>query len=382
MTANTLQSRTFEIVRFPLILCIVSIHSAVYFEPEALSTLSLGSLSDLYNLSFVLVTKVLASIALPSFFLISGYLFFVNLESWSWRTYLHKMKRRFWTLLVPFLFWNTFYIANELLKSLKKYGFSGVAFEQFREWCQGFDSIFSMFWDGVVLSSGIDMLGFSYTSAVPVNVPLWFLRELIVLACIAPLFYQLLKRIPWITILLLLICLFTKVWIHIHGFSTLSTFYFFTGAVFSIHRRNIVDDISRHRCSSVVLSAFLTVVSLYTYQRGFVWAQYSSTLRVIITIIALFNICSWIVSKGVNLPSAWNKGSFFVYLTHCVSILWWSPLTIVMLLFEKVSSSQAIMWRLMQMLLVPIATTAVCLVFYCILSRFLPRTTRFITGKR
>lgn len=382
MTAITLQSRTFDIARLPLILFIVSMHSAVYFQPETLSTLSLESLSDIYNLCFVLFAEVLASIALPSFFMISGYLFFVNLESWSWKTYLNKMKRRFWTLLVPFLLWNTFFIANELLKPLKKYGFTDMAFEQFREWCRGYDSILSMFWDSVVLSSGTDMLGFHYTSAVPVNVPLWFLRELMVLACIAPLFYKLLKRIPWITILLLLTCLCTKVWIHIHGFSTQSTFYFFAGAVFSIHGRNIVNDFSRYRWSSGVLSILLIVLSLYIYQRGYVWNRYVSTLRVLITIIAFFNICSWIVSKGVNLPSFWNKGSFFVYLTHCFPILWWSPLTVVMLLFEKISCSQAIVWRLMQMLLVPIATAAVCLVFYCILSRFLPRTTRLITGNR
>lgn len=55
-----------------------------------------------WNIAFSRVTHI----AVPTFFLISGFLFFVNFQEWSWEGYKKKMSSRVKTLLIPYVFWN------------------------------------------------------------------------------------------------------------------------------------------------------------------------------------------------------------------------------------------------------------------------------------
>lgn len=82
-----LQSRTIEWLRFPLVVAVVFIHS--FGEPKEyvlpLQNISTFSGVDIYNLTRICFSHVLTHIAVPVFFVISGYLFFYNVKEFTIR---------------------------------------------------------------------------------------------------------------------------------------------------------------------------------------------------------------------------------------------------------------------------------------------------------
>ena len=105
----------------------------------------LGSGWDTYQVLKLVVSQTLVKAAMPMFFFISGYLFFGNVEKWNWQTYQQKIKRRGKTLLIPYIIWN-------LLMAVMLRPFSPSIF------CE------------------------------PANMPLWFLRDLIVVSLLTPIY--------------------------------------------------------------------------------------------------------------------------------------------------------------------------------------------------
>ena len=106
--------KVFDLLRFPLIVGVVFIHS--FGNPFDYGALNFHHLSgmDCYNIIRVSISKVLTHVCVPTFYFISGYLFFKGLETWNVEKFMQKLKRRVKTLLVPFLIWNTISILNTL----------------------------------------------------------------------------------------------------------------------------------------------------------------------------------------------------------------------------------------------------------------------------
>jgi len=88
-----------DTIKFPLIAGIVLIHS---YHP-VLETLSPTAQTVRYFLS-----NGLANIAVPAFFLVSGYLLFRN-TTWSGKVYLSKLKSRLLTIVIPYVIWTVAY---------------------------------------------------------------------------------------------------------------------------------------------------------------------------------------------------------------------------------------------------------------------------------
>ena len=90
-------------LRFPMIVLVTFAHS--YGEvAEGFSLLS--SEWNTYEFLKLLVSQTLVKVAVPVFFIMSGYLFFANVEKWSLKVYKAKILRRVKTLLIPYLIWN------------------------------------------------------------------------------------------------------------------------------------------------------------------------------------------------------------------------------------------------------------------------------------
>lgn len=78
---SQLTYKVFDWLRFPLIVGVVFIHSfGTPFNYEALDINNLYGI-DYYNLFRVSISKVLTHVCVPTFYFISGYLFFKGLES-------------------------------------------------------------------------------------------------------------------------------------------------------------------------------------------------------------------------------------------------------------------------------------------------------------
>ena len=71
------------------------------------------------NFLIKICSDIIPAIAVPSFFLISGFLFYLNKKD----SYTVKLKKRIYTLLIPYLAWNTISIIVHSLYFIKTTGF-------------------------------------------------------------------------------------------------------------------------------------------------------------------------------------------------------------------------------------------------------------------
>lgn len=124
------------------------------------------------------ISQGVARVAVPLFFLVSGYLFFLG--QWSWSKYADKLKRRINTLLIPFLFWNlatwAIYTAGRRIPQTKAYFGGGV-------------------WPPAGHVSILCYVGglFGICERYPIDYQFWFIRDLIALVLLAPVIYFLLR---------------------------------------------------------------------------------------------------------------------------------------------------------------------------------------------
>lgn len=102
MEKKNLQSKVIDVLRFPMIVGVVLWHS--FFE--GIMGLDIpDSGIPIYHTTSFFISRILASVAVPLFFFISGYLFFFR-TTFSVDVYKKKLKSRIKTLLIPYLFWN------------------------------------------------------------------------------------------------------------------------------------------------------------------------------------------------------------------------------------------------------------------------------------
>jgi len=314
----------------------------------------------------------------------SGYLFFISFKEWSWTKYLDKLKRRVHSLLIPYLLWNLIFILISILKTFYNRGWNADAVGRISGWYHAKGGIIHMLWDCQTIGSArTDMLGFQYYSKTPVNVSLWFLRDLMVVCIFAPIIYWLLRKLPIPTLILLLVCLYSNVWIHVTGFSISCAFYFCLGAAFAVSGRDMVQSFAKFRSLSLICALSLSIYSIYYWKQSHVWLPALNTVQDVVSVIATFNVASWLVEHGFSAPSLWSKGSFFVYVTHSLFIfLLWSPLSISIKILNRVLPDSNPICHLLQFLLVPVLTACICLSIYWLLKRFLPRTCALLMGSR
>ena len=99
-------------MRFPLIVLIVYTHNQGVGTPLGEVSISWANFSDIdaYNLLRLVITEVIARAAVPSFFILSGYLFFFGKTSLSRETLLKDLKNEFGLYLFRLSFCIQFFL--------------------------------------------------------------------------------------------------------------------------------------------------------------------------------------------------------------------------------------------------------------------------------
>lgn len=155
-----------------------------------------GSLSEFVRLLLLYVCQC----AVPLFFVISGYLFFINIQSFSFQTYKKKFISRIKSILIPYLIWNALYI---LFHTIQSFAFPAQMAALGKTVIQEFTIMdyLSCFWRNSVMGAGNEYF--------PINIPLWYLRDLFVMCLITPAIWLLLKYLKqWFVVILAAIYLF------------------------------------------------------------------------------------------------------------------------------------------------------------------------------
>ena len=85
------QSKVIEWLRFALAALVVFMHAPVIGVENYSENIYSGGVLPVL---MILIKRGIGSVAVPTFFFISGYLFFVKLEHWSWDVFAQKIKKR------------------------------------------------------------------------------------------------------------------------------------------------------------------------------------------------------------------------------------------------------------------------------------------------
>ena len=358
-TNEEILSQTIAFLRFPLIAGVVLIHSVL--DEIAIKGVSIMPPDGHWfydNISY-LFSGIFAHIAVPLFFFISGFLFFYKTPAFTKEVYGRKLKKRVHTLLIPYIFWN---FAVALLIFLSAVFFSGLKSEAGME---VFDYTFQdwlwAFWN--------------YDGYHPINVPLWFIRDLMVVMLFSPLVYWLVKKLKQYVLIVLGICWIADFWFTLPGFSITALFFFSFGAYFSIHGINFAVKGQSYWWQTGVLYLLLSLVVLAL--REYEWCTYLKNISILIGIFCAVSLTAHFIGKGSwRVNKFLSESSFFIYAYHGMF------LALVVKAVCNALHPQGDAMLLLVYFLSPAIIILAGLGAYYVLKKYLPRTTAFITGGR
>lgn len=190
-----------DLIRVLLTIGIVSLHSTIT---------DLANSTPVYD-GVIKAILTVTQVCVPLFYALSGYLFFRNVpddpsSNWFWT----KLRSRFLSLFVPFIIANCialaiYYATMHFFPSMIS-GYLGDSWK---------DPVF-VFWKG------------------PINLSLWFIRELIVVTILSPIIFLIVKHFRWWGVLILGLLLVLRI-------GPAPLFYYSTGACLSVWKINPVE---------------------------------------------------------------------------------------------------------------------------------------------
>ena len=271
---RTSQYDIFTQLRLPLIILVTYAHSYGGVT-EGYSVL--GSEWDSYEVLKIVMSQTLVKVAMPTFFVISGYLFFANVEQFNKVIYWQKIRRRIKTLLIPYIIWN-------LLMAVKLKTFN-----------------LSIFWS-------------------PANMPLWFLRDLMIVMLLTPIIYIGVKKLGWCIFAILLPIYVTGIWAIQPGPNPYAISFFTLGAFLSIKKIDIIDTCKRFEVPAYLLSAAFGLAMILTFNTH-VFPLLMLCFRVV-SVATVFCMAYQILSNtNRRIPKIACESSYFIYLAHYVFFL-------------------------------------------------------------
>lgn len=203
-------SRRLDLLKFLLVVGVVLIHAerAIHaYMPDPGLTLRVVNTFLGWNLLQVCV---------PMLFVISGFLFATSSPSPGLREYLRMLGRKLRTIGVPYLFFNT--LAVLIILAFRKFPYIGDIHTLEER------GIFS-------LITGI--------GGLPIISPLWFLRDLLFLFALSPLFRFLAARVPLAGLAAVFLVWNLPFGAYIGGLETRGVFFFFAGYVLAATRSRL-----------------------------------------------------------------------------------------------------------------------------------------------
>lgn len=301
---DSLLSKTISFLRFPLIVGVVFIHSNI------LVVNAQGTVMRFDKWPFVafvmnLFSSVFADVCVPLFFFISGFLFFYY-SDFSKEIYISKVKKRVKTLFVPYIIWNFVAFIILLIQVHPKVI---RFFPLLKDYRVDIVSFLSSFW---VTNLPIRMSG----PANPINTPLWFIRDLMVLVLLSPIIWWLIKKTKMTIVITLGIVWFFLLgqYIGFPGLCHQSLFFFPLGAYFGINRLNFVE--MARKCTWMPFIYFVLAFTdaLLTNEPYKHFVHNSEILLGMITFV--FWASSLLEKEKIHVNTFLAGASFFVYALH------------------------------------------------------------------
>lgn len=378
MNYDVLQSKTIDYLRFPLAVLVVFIHTSQ--TNVALPSINFANLSgtDVHDILTIVFSRTIATIAVPLFFVMSGYLFFFNVKEWGKHEYLRKLKSRIRTLFIPYLIWNAIVLALSVGRALYIYHSSGEV-NHILEQLSTVSGWLKPFWNQSQYGPVSNILGQQFYVTFPYNGPFWFIRDLIGMCLVSPLIYLVARYGKVWALAVLGLALYSFVWIHIPGFGIEAFTYFTLGAYFSIHKKNLVEQSRRVKTLFGIISVIAFALTLYGLPDigRFSLSRAANLLFIVTGGVSVINLTAVLLDKGkIYVSTLLSKSSFMIFAAHGLL------LTAIKPLFDYVFRSDSIISNILYYFLLPLSTCVVCVVAYYILTRYFPRLATILVGSR
>lgn len=348
----------FDNLRFPLIILVIFVHGN-FFDDNVLLDLN----SVYYTIS-QLISVIIASVAVPTFFIISGCLFFRDYPNFNKSLYISKLKKRLWTLFVPYILWNLiiwgcFSVFKTLLPSFTSGGIPSLVGFSFHD-------VYQVFFAG------------------PIDYPLWYVRDLIIMTILAPLIYYIIlkPRIGYIFLLALLLSWMAGYQVLLFGNNVIKPLLFFSLGAF-INKINycagggkMVEDILNifqfKTFCYLFICAYLFICVLVTYINV---PDYKIKVITLMGILSIF-LFVYLFQKPFTFISKKIDGGciFFIFAVHGQMIV--VTKRVISKLIEPTS-----IYTVPAYFLNIITITITCIVLYKIAKKIAPHLMSILVGR-
>lgn len=350
-------SQVVSLLRFPLILLVVSIHA---LNPQqVLPELNASNYIYIYIYINEAIGHSLARIAVPLFFVFAGYYTFYR-KDWSRPAlWLSEWKKKGKNLLLPYLLWNTLYLLLLWGKTALPEALGHSPEDPFR--ITGLGQLISFY--------GMDVLDY----------PLWFVRDLLVLTLLAPLSYGLVSKLRGWLLLPLLLLYFLGWGLPLAGFSGYSLFWFHLGAVGGYLGLDPLPALRRARPWLIPLAS-LALLGLPYFSHSPYHAQLEAFTLLLGSALAvtLGEMCLERLPQ-LSTKLLWaERYVFFIYAAHAVLLINWARGLVYRVPFLRGEGLPEVLtyffiWAL---------TLLLCLGLYHLLQRWCPRALKILCGGR
>lgn len=370
---DSILSQVITALRFPLIVLVLFVHSnfkgvsfawdnalkASFSLPIGNINLSLGTFIDF-------ISGSLAPLANPFFFFISGLLFF-HCKQFTRKVYINKIRHRLQSLLIPYILWNLLFLLIIVIGSSLRPGWTAIIDKPLSNFT--IKDYLLIFWD-------TSLIGQKGGLATPIDIPLWFVRNLMVLSLASPFIYRTIHLLSrWHKSLALFMLIIFLYAIHYlpdqwEGWGQ-SLLFFSLGATFTILKWDVTKLFKPYGIYGIIGACL------------FYWAQLANLMYAAL-IVTIISLTTYIIERrqqqGLTsklIPNILTDSSFFIYAAHTLPqgiILWslkleWLPIT--------GATSALIVYFLS-----PVILTTVCLLSFILLRRISPISLYFLTGGR
>lgn len=345
-------SQTVEMMRFPLIVLVVVAHMVPFATPQVQLTINID---DIYVFLSELFSHNLAKISVRCYFLISGYFFFKFLENWDWGVFQEKLRKKVRTLFIPYVIWNAVLLIAIVVKH---HAFDLVGLGKDEGWYMlKSTTLYDWFW------------------GMPVNFPLWYMRDLIVMVIMAPLFFWFFKYTKFFGLLILGGLYLSLIEFNVPGISTTALFFFGAGSYLAINNIDIISLFVKYWVGIAAVTVLALLVA--TFNNG--TAIHEPILRIfiilgVITTVSLFDY----LTKFEGLKKVFFKlapTTFFIYVVHEIYIINWLKGALQRIAPEG--------WeRLVGYFIVPWICITICIGLFYLIRRLFPGLMNIALGGR
>ena len=336
MQMNPEISRNITLLRYPAIVLVVMIHNVFEYAPLPVFC---KYFERFFSYSF-------PQVGVPIFFAASGYLLF-HKAAFENATCLELMKRRFPSLVIPYIFWNAavlaFYLIGPLLPVLGKFFLSG-RLENYQ-------------WYDYFLRS------FGITEYYPIAFQFWFIRNLVIFVLLYPVFLWIMRRINWQILTLGAIAM---LFLPKYPFEGLS--YFLLGGILAVNRLSLE---GTRKYLPYLALCFAAGVVLFTV---FLWPM---RISLFCGVLLCYHLASWCAEhekiKQALLMLA--PSSIFVFAAH--GLFSGTLRRVLQKIFMPQSSLSLIFFYFLSLAVTVAAMTGL----YFVLKKICPKILKFICGR-